>query len=75
MTIDALLEQVKALPMAERIEFARRVWDDVNEIVESAPTTEESAEIDWRLQEHIESPSDLVPWEEAKSRLDAKYKR
>jgi putative addiction module component (TIGR02574 family) len=75
MSVDLLLKEIKALPIEQRIEFAQRIWDDITETVESRPSSDELAEIDRRLAEHRQNPADVVPWEEAKARLDHKFKR
>ncbi len=75
MSVDVLLKQVQELPMEQRIKFARRVCDEIEESVEGAPGPQECADIDRRRQEHLESPDDVARWEEVKAKLDAKYKK
>ena len=66
-----VLKEARALPLAEQIELCRNLWD---EIVESKELTPGEVElIDQRLQDHLKNPSDIVTWEEAKAKLDAKY--
>ena len=71
MSSEMVLKEARALPLAEQIELCRNLWDG---IVESKELTPGEAElIDQRLQDHLKNPSDVVSWEEAKAKLDAKH--
>jgi len=71
MSSELILKETRALPLTERIELCRNLWD---EIVKSKDLTPgEAAFIDQRLQEHLENPDDVISWEKARADLDAKY--
>jgi putative addiction module component (TIGR02574 family) len=73
MSSDTVLEEARALPLAEQIELCRNLW---NEIVESKELTPGEAElIDRRLKDHLDNPDDVVPLSEVKAKLDVKYRR
>jgi putative addiction module component (TIGR02574 family) len=73
MSSDAIFKEVRALPFAEQIELCRNLMDG---IVSSHELTAGEAElIDRRLQEHLDNPNDVVSWEVAKAKLDAKYRK
>jgi len=68
-----VFREARALPLVERIELCRNLWED---IVESKELTSGEAElIDRRLQDHLDNPDDVVSWEEVKAKLDAKYRK
>jgi putative addiction module component (TIGR02574 family) len=65
-----VFKAVRALPFMEQIELCRNLWD---RIVGSHELTPGEAElIDRRFQDHLGNPDDVVSWEEAKAKLDAK---
>ena len=73
MSSEAIFKEARALPFAEQMELCRSLWDG---IVSSHDLTPGEAElIDRRLQDHLNNPNDVVLWEEAKARLDAKYRK
>ena len=68
-----VFREARALPLVERIELCRNLWED---IVESKELTSGEAElIDRRLQDHLDNPDDVVSWEEVKAKLDSKYRK
>jgi putative addiction module component (TIGR02574 family) len=71
MSVEVVLKQACALPLAERIELCRNLWERIVESDELTPG--EAALIDGRLQDHVGHPEDVVAWEQVKARLDAKY--
>jgi putative addiction module component (TIGR02574 family) len=71
MSVETLLQEVKSLSARQQFEFAQRVWG----MVECEITPEETEAIDRRLQDHLANPDDVVPWEQVKATLDAKYKK
>jgi putative addiction module component (TIGR02574 family) len=72
MSSEMIFKEARALPLAERIELCRDLWDG---IVESKELTPGEAElIDRRLEDHLDNPNDIVSWEEVKAMLDAKYR-
>ena len=73
MSSEMVLKEARALPLAQRIELCRNLWDG---IVGSHELTPGEAElIDRRLQDHLDNPDDVVPLEEVKARLDAKQRK
>ena len=67
-----LLEDVKALTVAERIELAEAIWDTVAEDagIDVLPVSEaHRQELDRRLEDLDENPSAGSSWEEVRSRL------
>jgi len=71
MSVEVVLKQACALPLAERIELCRNLWERIVESDELTPG--EAALIDERLQDHVSHPQDAVAWDQVKARLDAKY--
>jgi len=73
MSSEMVFREARALPLVERIELCRNLWED---IVESKELTSGEAElIDRRLQDHLDNPDDVVSWEEVKAKLDSKYRK
>ena len=73
MSTEIVFKEARALPLAERIELCRNLWDG---IVGSGELTLGEAEfIDRRIQDHRDNPDDVVSWEEVKAKLDAKYRK
>jgi putative addiction module component (TIGR02574 family) len=71
MSSESILKEARALPFAEQIELCRGLWDDIVSSDELAPAEVEL--IRRRLQDHLDNPDDVVPWQEVKAKLDAKY--
>ena len=71
MSPETILKEARALPFAEQVELCRSLWDDIVCSYKLAPGEVEL--IDRRLQDHLDNPDDVVPWEELKAKLDAKY--
>jgi len=67
-TLAALLK----LPAKDRVELAMALWgsltDDERE-VELVLTTEQEAELDKRLADHLANPGSAIPWEEVRRKL------
>jgi putative addiction module component (TIGR02574 family) len=73
MSSELILRETRALPLADRIDLCRNLWD---EILKSKELTPGEAEfIDDRLQDHLDNPEDVVSLEEVRAKLDAKYGR
>ena len=67
----ALLDTAKNLPLADRIELIEALWESVaREGYEPELTSEQSAELDRRLEAHRQNPADVVSWESIKADLD-----
>jgi putative addiction module component (TIGR02574 family) len=73
MSSEMVFKEARALPLAEQIELCRNLWDEIVESKELTPG--EAALIDQRLHDHLNNPNDVVSWEEAKKKLDAKYRK
>ncbi|HEX3720837.1 MAG TPA: addiction module protein [Verrucomicrobiae bacterium] len=72
MRSELILKETRALPLAERIDLCRNLWD---EILNSNELTPGEAEfIDNRLKDHLDNPGKVVSLEEVKAKLDAKYR-
>ena len=68
-----LLEDVKTLTVAERIELAEAIWDTVAEDagIDVLPVSKaHRQELDRRLEGLDESPSAGSSWKEVRSRLE-----
>ncbi len=64
------LQALFALSVAERIELAEELWDSVAEDAQSQPLKpHELAEVRQRLDEHQNSPNDVVSWANVKQKL------
>ncbi len=69
-----LLETVKKLPLAERVELAEALWENIaDEGYEPALTPAQAAELDRRLEEHRRHPDTGIPWEQVKAELEKKH--
>ena len=65
-----LVDTVKSLPLAERIELVDVLWESITrEGYEPPLTLEQAAELDRRVDAHRRSPNDVVSWESIKDDL------
>ena len=67
-TLTKLLE----LPAAERVDIAMALWDSLTPAEQEAEldlTSEQRAELDRRLAEHLADPTSAVPWDEVRRKL------
>ncbi len=64
----ALMSQVKALSVADRIELIRAVWETLSSS-EVPVSEEEKALLDARLADMEQKPEDHSPWPEVQARL------
>jgi putative addiction module component (TIGR02574 family) len=58
------------LSIPERIILVQDIWDSI--AAEQQPldlTDGERQELEQRLQEHLDNPDDVVPWEEIKAEI------
>jgi putative addiction module component (TIGR02574 family) len=69
-----ILDQLRALPAAERHQLVGQIWAEFADS-ELGLTQAQAAELDRRLEEHKRSPDDVVLWSEIKSATEAKYGR
>jgi len=64
------MDDILALPAAERLRLVEAIWDSIAAEPESIPISEaQRAEIERRLEEYRRDPSIAIPWDVAKSRL------
>lgn len=66
--LDALLK----MPAGERLELAMALWeslDDKKREAEFTLTSEQVAELDRRLSEHIADPDSAIPWSEVRRKI------
>ena len=69
-----LLEQVKALPLAERAKLAQEIWESLIESGhEPRLTPAQERELDRRLRDHTKNPDNVEPWDAIQARLDRQY--
>jgi len=73
---ETLFENAKRLPLAERVELAEALWEDIAaEGYEPALTAAQGAELDRRLEAHRQNPETAIPWEQVKAELEKKHGR
>jgi len=71
---ETLLENAKALPLADRIQLLEAIWESVaEEGYEPQLTTNQAAELDRRFEAHQNDPNDVIPWNEIKTELESDY--
>lgn len=65
-----LLEQIRRLSVAERLELVEEVWDSIAAELDALPVPESHRrELARRRQDHRERPEDVIPWEEVRAQL------
>jgi putative addiction module component (TIGR02574 family) len=71
----ALLDKVMQLDPADRVELARRLWENVPDAGDDfVLTNEQKAEIDRRIAEHEGDPGGAIPVEEVRDWLSSRRK-
>ncbi len=71
MTSDAL-GMLFQLPPDDRAELAIALWESLEDEQREAQfslSSEQAAELDRRLREHLADPTSAIPWEEVRSKL------
>jgi putative addiction module component (TIGR02574 family) len=63
-----LRSQIGSLSAAEKAELLDAVWESL-EADATSLTGEQRAELDRRIANHEQNPSDLIPWERVKTGL------
>lgn len=64
------LDNVFALPIAERIRLVEAIWDSVaNDLAPLDLQPWQAAELDRRMAEFERSPTEGAPWDEVKRRI------
>jgi len=70
-----LVEQARALPVAQRVELIDAIWETVAaEGYEPPLSAKQAEELDRRLDAHRHNPDDVISWESIKEELNAKYR-
>lgn len=65
-----LLQQISNLSPSEKAELLDAVWESLEADAVSL-TDAQRAELDHRITRHEQNPSDVLPWEQVKSRLES----
>jgi putative addiction module component (TIGR02574 family) len=64
MSAQTITESFRKLSHIEQIRVLQELWDEVAEEVSSEPLSEsQKLLLDERIQQHIENPSDVEPWD------------
>jgi putative addiction module component (TIGR02574 family) len=72
--MNAPLDELLKLTVAERIQLAEDLWDSIAAKPDSLPLTDtQRAEIERRLAKHYRDPESVIPWEEARGRLHQRF--
>ena len=67
---NALMEQLRRLSLAERIQLVEDLWDTIAAEADSLPVPESHRQqLALRRAAHRSSPSDVIPWEEVRRQL------
>lgn len=78
MTSSALREALLKLSLAERLELVDELWDSITAECEREPfplTEAQREDLERRIRELDEHPERAISWEEARERLQARYRR
>lgn len=69
--MNEIVEQVKQLPLSERIQLVEDIWDSIAEespeVFPVSPTDRE--EFHRRYAAHQADPASSIPWQEVRARL------
>jgi len=63
-----LRNQIQGLSAAEKAESLDVVWESLEADAASLTDTQR-AELDRRIDQHEKNPSDVIPWEQVKTKL------
>lgn len=72
MSAVEIIDQLRALPPAERREAVEKIWDEFAD-QDLELTGVQGAELDRRLREHQADPDDVVSWNMIKAETEAKF--
>lgn len=76
MCMSTLLEQSLELPIPERIKLVEDIWDsiavDQNNAGSFELTSEQSEELERRIEYHKKHPEDVISWETVRDRALAR---
>ncbi len=65
-----LLDEIRKLSVAERLELVEDVWDSIVADGDDLPVPDSHRrELARRRQAHRDHPDDIVPWEEVRAKL------
>ena len=72
--MSTLLEDVKKMPVSERIQLVEDIWDTIAIVPSGSQGTlklsrTELAELDRRRDAHRSNPATGIPWKKVRSRL------
>ena len=76
MSASEILEQIRNLPSAEKLELIEQIrneFADGFESINDALTPEQAAELDRRVAELDANPENGVPWEEVKADIEKRF--
>ena len=66
----SLLDEIRRLSLAERIQLVEDVWDSIATQGEEIPVPESHRlELARRRQDHRDHPENVVPWEDVRAQL------
>ena len=64
------IEDILQLSIDERLDLVEKIWDSITASDEPLPLTEaQRAELDRRLQAHVQNPGEVETWDEVKSKI------
>ncbi|MCA9757993.1 MAG: addiction module protein [Candidatus Eisenbacteria bacterium] len=66
------LTELLKLPKVERLELAMALWeslDDSEREAEFSLTSEQEAELDRRMADHVSDSTSSIPWEQVRRKL------
>ena len=69
---DALRDELRKLPIAERLELVQELWDSIAADCEREPyplTEEQRQDLERRLAEADADPTGGAPWQEVRERI------
>jgi putative addiction module component (TIGR02574 family) len=70
MSDTQLLQEIRVLPIAQRLDLVEQIWDGICEDQEQFElTAAQKAELDRRLAAHAAAPERGVSWQEIKAKL------
>lgn len=70
MTKREILDNVRQLPRAEQVDIAMEVWDLVEIQEAEAPlNATQIGELERRLAQHQQNPSEARPWEQVREEI------
>ena len=65
------VSEILELSVSEKMRIVEEIWDSIAKNPESLPLTdEERAELDKRLHEYQENPTEGIEWNQLKMKLD-----